>query len=133
MLHIWRLGLPAVIKRQKCTYQVSLEVSGSSSRSDDQGFESHADHWRCMRSRVRQRAPMGTKASCDVGTHRPVVALDCLYPHPALKYATGSNIAAEGGLLLRSPSAVIFEPVAFLRTGCACTQCSGGNMWCQTV
>ena len=26
-------------------YQVSLVVSGSSSRSDDRGFESRADHW----------------------------------------------------------------------------------------
>ena len=23
---------------------------------------------------------MGTSALCDVGTHQPVVALDCLYP-----------------------------------------------------
>ena len=65
-----RFGQGVINSMTYLGYQVSLVVRGLSFRSDDRGLNPAPTTGGHLRSQV---------ALCDVGTHQPVVTMDCLH------------------------------------------------------
>ena len=66
--------------------------SGSCPQHDNRDSNPAHTNWGHLRSRIQEEALMGTSALCDVGSHQPLMGLDCLYPVTAPQYVVPNHL-----------------------------------------